>query len=203
MFGFKIKCLDGVYGIEEDSLFFSEYLYNLYKNGFRCESSLDLGTGSGILALYLSKISKKVFAVDISREALTIARENARMNGIDNITFRESDLFSSLKGMKFDLIVFNPPYLPCSPKNKEDLCICGGKNLGIISKFLEEVRNHLKRKGFFLLLLSSLSMPERFIRKYNLKILARKKLFFEELLILTSIQNSQDFTLNLCLSSLR
>ena len=184
MFGFKIKCSDGVYGVEEDSLFFSEYLYNLYKNGFRCGSSLDIGTGTGILAFYLSKISKKVVAVDVNREALAIAQKNARLNGIGNIIFKESNLFSSLAGMKFDLIVFNPPYLPYSPKNKEELSICGGRSLELVSKFLEEVGLHLKREGFFLLLLSSFSNPQKFIRKYNLKILARRKLFFEELMIL-------------------
>ncbi len=186
MFGFKIKCSNEVYGIEEDSIFFSEYLYSLYKKGFRCDNSLDVGTGTGILALYLSKISNKVVAVDINRKALALAQENAKLNKINNIIFIESNLFSSLGKMKFDVIVFNAPYLPYSPNNVTDFCFCGGANLEIISKFLAEVHLHLKKKGFFLLLLSTLSMPEKFIDKYNLKILARKKLFFEELMILSN-----------------
>jgi len=76
---------------------------------------LDLGTGSGALALALAKHwpETKVVAVDRSAEALDLARENAVKLALDaRVNFVESDWFSSLpSGESFDLIVANPPYL--------------------------------------------------------------------------------------------
>lgn len=73
---------------------------------------LDLGTGSGCIALALAKNlpKAKVLAVDISSQALRIAKENARLNNIKNVRFKKSDLFSKVNG-KFDLIISNPPYV--------------------------------------------------------------------------------------------
>lgn len=73
---------------------------------------LDIGTGSGCIAitLKLERPDWDVWAVDISGAALQVARENAETLGAE-ITFRHSDLFSSLKGERFDLILSNPPYI--------------------------------------------------------------------------------------------
>lgn len=74
---------------------------------------LDLGTGSGAIALALGseRPACRVSATDISREALTVARENASATGLSNITFLESDWFSELGGRRFHVIVSNPPYV--------------------------------------------------------------------------------------------
>lgn len=78
-------------------------------------SILDLGTGSGALALALAKQfpEARVTAVDVSSEALALARENATALGLDGrVTFIESNWFSAIApDAKFDLIVANPPYL--------------------------------------------------------------------------------------------
>tara|TARA_R110002167_G_scaffold61604_1_gene173973 strand:- start:1932 stop:2795 length:864 start_codon:yes stop_codon:yes gene_type:complete len=74
---------------------------------------LDIGTGSGCIAISLAKNlpNAKVYALDISKKALQIARENAMDNGVD-IVFLEADILS-LEGLKdkFDVIVSNPPYV--------------------------------------------------------------------------------------------
>jgi release factor glutamine methyltransferase len=75
---------------------------------------VDIGTGSGALALALKKErpADEVFAVDISQDALALARENAKHIGLD-ITFLHGDLVQPLVGLApFDLIVSNPPYIP-------------------------------------------------------------------------------------------
>ncbi len=73
---------------------------------------LDLCTGSGAIAISINKQKNcKVTAVDISEEALSLAKENAELNSAD-ITFIKSDMFSELEGKKFNLIVSNPPYIP-------------------------------------------------------------------------------------------
>lgn len=75
---------------------------------------LDLGTGSGAIALALAKVfpSAEVVAVDRSPEALALARENAVALGLDGrVTFLESNWFAAVPAGQFDLIAANPPYL--------------------------------------------------------------------------------------------
>jgi release factor glutamine methyltransferase len=74
---------------------------------------LDLGTGSGAIALAIAQARPdiEVVAVDASEAALRVARENAARLGIRNAGFLQSDWFSALDGRRFDLIVSNPPYV--------------------------------------------------------------------------------------------
>lgn len=80
-------------------------------------TGLDLGTGSGCLAVSIAKLAGNIFfdAVDISRDALETARRNAALNKVDKrINFIESDFLSDSfsSGRKYDIIVSNPPYIP-------------------------------------------------------------------------------------------
>jgi release factor glutamine methyltransferase len=80
-------------------------------------SILDLGTGSGCIALALADElpNAHITATDISPKALEIARANADLLGLENrITFVESDGFDALGSQQFDIIVSNPPYIPSS-----------------------------------------------------------------------------------------
>jgi release factor glutamine methyltransferase len=75
---------------------------------------LDVGTGSGCIALAIAHQAKNVqaTAVDISASALAVAKRNADKHGLSSrVRFLESDLFAKLGGEKFDLIVSNPPYI--------------------------------------------------------------------------------------------
>ncbi|WP_269540312.1 peptide chain release factor N(5)-glutamine methyltransferase [Cerasicoccus fimbriatus] len=75
-------------------------------------SVLDLGTGIGALALSLAQAwpDAAVTAVDVSADALALARENAAANELERVNFLQSDWFAAVNG-SFDLIVTNPPYL--------------------------------------------------------------------------------------------
>ncbi len=74
---------------------------------------LDMGTGSGAIALSLAhaRPNAQIFAVDASVAALQIAQENQRALQLNNVTLIQSDWFSELGKQRFDLIVSNPPYI--------------------------------------------------------------------------------------------
>lgn len=103
----------------DTELLVEQSLLILSKNSLKqIPSVLEIGTGSGAIAIALAKEVKNIFlvATDISREALGLAKENARSAGVQNqIEFVNGDLFSPLRFLKdrafFDLILSNPPYI--------------------------------------------------------------------------------------------
>lgn len=77
------------------------------------ESALDVGTGSGCVAIALAGegIARRVVATDVSADALRFARRNARRCGQPGIEFRAGELLEPVRGAAFDLVISNPPYL--------------------------------------------------------------------------------------------
>lgn len=89
-------------------------------------SVLDIGTGSGVIALTLASEEKslQITAVDISREALAVAWENRkRLHVEQQVTLIESDLFNSLADNKYDLILSNPPYIKQDGQDEMDASV--------------------------------------------------------------------------------
>ena len=141
---------------------------------------LDMGTGSGILAKTISKFYKKekITVADINKNAIT----NLNKEGFNAV---HSNLFSKIKE-KFDLIIFNAPYLPLDKREPKDsrIATTGGKLGDEISiRFLKHAKKHLNKNGKILLLISSLT-PMKNLKRFKHKTLARKRLFAEELRIL-------------------
>lgn len=101
---------------------------------------LDLGCGYGVIGITIAKMRPKasVTMVDVNPIAVKLARENARMNELSNVTVIRSDLYSQLKGRKFDLIVSNPP-------------LAAGYK--IVFPLIEGARDHLKENGSLVLVL--------------------------------------------------
>ena len=117
---------------------------------------LDMGTGSGILAIKSAKKGARVIAVDINRDATKCAKMNAKNHNVE-IEVICSDLFSCLKRQKiFDLIIFNIPYLNLKPRDAFDLSICDHRK-DILKRFLDESHDHLKDDGKILIAYSTVS----------------------------------------------
>jgi release factor glutamine methyltransferase len=85
------------------------------KRGAAAKSILDIGTGSGCVAIALAKAlpEAEVSSVDVSGEALVVARDNAERNGA-TVQFFQGSLFEPFSGRRFDMIVSNPPYIPAA-----------------------------------------------------------------------------------------
>ncbi len=123
---------------------------------------LDLGTGTGAIALVIAKHCPQTFvtAVDASDAALKIAQENAQNLAITNIEFVQSDWFSALKNQCFDMIVSNPPYIEQNDAHLQqgDLrfeplsaLASGIDGLNDIKQIITQAPNHLNPHGCLLL----------------------------------------------------
>ncbi|MFH0808827.1 MAG: HemK2/MTQ2 family protein methyltransferase [archaeon] len=173
-----------IYQPAEDSLLFADLLEKelakLTKKDFNLKF-LEVGTGSGILSKTASKFlsAKNILALDINPDAVK-ALQKEKFKTI------QSDLFKNIEN-KFDLIIFNAPYLPLDkrePKSSQ-LTTTGGKRGDEISlKFLTQAKQHLNPNGKIFLLISSLTPQDKIKKLWPHKIVARKKIFMEELLIL-------------------
>lgn len=128
---------------------------------------LDMGTGSGIQALtaMTNPNTQFVLAVDIDEEAIPALQEKIKKERLRKVQALQSDLFSDVRG-QFNLIIFNPPYLPQDKdgrgKEVEDKAIYGGKKGWELSQqFLEQAAKHLYPDGKILLLFSSLTDKDK------------------------------------------
>lgn len=119
---------------------------------------LDLGTGSGCLAILaaLTFEDAQVDAVDISQDALEVATINKQRFDVENLNLYQSDLFESLAGKKYDIIISNPPYV-CQPEfdslpeeythEPKNALLSGHDGLEIVRRILANAADYLTPSG--------------------------------------------------------
>ncbi|MEM4326953.1 MAG: methyltransferase [Candidatus Diapherotrites archaeon] len=179
--GFVFSCPSNVYFPSDDSYLLVSSIKDC-KNLF----ALDVGCGSGIQTLnLLQRGAKKVLAIDVNEECLKVTLENCRKIGFDDkVIVRQSNLFSSVPEI-FDLIVFNPPYVPSEKIRFVD--VDGGKRgREVLDEFLTEFPLHLSKNGKCYFLQSNLNgfrETERILESFGFywKVVSEIKLFFEKL----------------------
>ena len=194
--GFTFFVTDNVYEPAEDSFLFAE---NLPVE--RSCRIVDVGTGCGILAVVAAKNAEHVLAIDLNPYAIRCAKRNAKLNEvIDKMDFVQGDLLGSLRGCsKFDLILFNAPYLPVQNKDKSWLerSWTGGKSgRDVIYRFIDEVLEYLNPKGRILLMQSSLSGVDKTLQRFanqglHARVVASRSLPFFEEIVLISVTSSK------------
>jgi ribosomal protein L3 glutamine methyltransferase len=130
-----------------------------WMNARKVRRILDVGTGSGAIALACATAfpSARVDAVDVSVEALQVARRNARRLGLDKrVEVRRSDYFAAVQGRRYDIIVSNPPYvgraemqrLPREYRHEPRLGLASGADgLDSVRAIFAAAPGHLRRDG--------------------------------------------------------
>lgn len=165
-----------IYEPAEDSFLLQKYVKKFAKG-----KVLDMGTGSGIQAITAKEKTDSVLAVDINSEAVKLVKDKG-------ICAQVSNLFSNVNG-KYDLIIFNPPYLPEDDLEDEEskkITTGGKEGYEVLESFLKKAKFFLNPRGKILIVVSSLTgNVESLFKKYDYKFdcLEKKKIFFEELKI--------------------
>lgn len=168
----------------------------------RKDEVLEIGTGTGLIAVYTAQRTKNVVATDINKHAIKCALKNTISNKTYNLELRHGDLFEPITNEKFDLILFNTPYLPTSEDEKLDGNLNAAFDGGldgreVIDKFIGDVKDYLKEEGRVQLVQSSLSDNDKTLQKlqelgFDAEITAREKCFFEEIVVITGKLNKSN-----------
>ncbi len=157
IFGHRLIVPRGVFHpcLYYSSKAFGEYLSSIPLHG---TSVLDMGCGSGILALVAAGEGASVTAIDINPDAVRATRENASRNRREIVALR-GDLFEPLEpGSQFDYILFNPPFYAGTPKDIPDMAWRAGHSYEVMREFLRGAPPHMRPSATLLLILSS-EMP--------------------------------------------
>ena len=188
---FEIETDDLVYIPSDDTFLLAENLE--IKEG---QSVLEIGTGSGLVSMYASLLTDDVTATDINYNALELAEKNFKLNNINTIKLEFGDLFEPVKDKKFDVILFNTPYLPTDSDDiiNDDLNYAFDGGLDgrkVIDRFIKEAPNHLNDKGIIQMIQSSLSDNDRTLDMFDrngfvAEIAESEKFFFEEIVLINA-----------------
>jgi release factor glutamine methyltransferase len=196
-------------------VFFGDYVFDVCENVYEpSEDSfllaeklevhagdwvLDLGTGSGILGVLAAKNAREVVAADLNPYAVQCAKQNAVLNNVrDKMLFLQADLFTAfVETAKFDLILFNAPYLPTEDSEADSWLsrAWAGGTTGrkVIDRFISQAPRHLKPTGRIFLMQSTLADTEETLQKFsefhlNAQVVAELALpFFEKLVLIKTI----------------
>jgi release factor glutamine methyltransferase len=147
---------------------------------------LDMGTGSGVCAVHAARHAHRVVAVDINPEAVRCARINMLLNRLDDrVEVLQGDLFAPVAGQRFDVVLFNPPFLCGEPRNDADRA---WRCLDVPERFAQGLIPHLTPDGFALLVLSTYGECGRYIQQlrrhdFTLTTLAQRRYVNEILTI--------------------
>ncbi|MGH9640947.1 MAG: methyltransferase [Terriglobales bacterium] len=147
---------------------------------------LDMGTGSGVCAVFAASHARRVVAVDINAAAVRCAVINVLLNHLEhNIEVRLGDLFEPVRSERFDLILFNPPFLRGTPRDDRDRA---WRSIDLPERLAADLGAHLKPGGSALVLLSTFGDGQAFLsalhqRGFEISMLAERRFINERLRI--------------------
>lgn len=163
-----------------------------------CQRTLDLGTGSGALALLATSFAETVAATDLNPRALAFTRFNARLNEISNLRALAGDLFEPVAEERFQLIVCNPPYV-ISPSQRFLYRDSGERGDLFCRRLARTALNHLESGGFFQFTANIAHQKDR-SWKEDLEAWF-KDLDGDVLVLVKTTENASDYAMNWILST--
>ena len=198
----SFKVPEDVYEPAEDTVLLADCLKHVVEEG---DTVLDVGTGCGILAVVAAKIAKKVVATDVNPYAVECTRLNSKANGVaSKINVRLGNLFQPVrKTERFDVIVFNAPYLPALPGEQKTWIgrawAGGPTGRQLIDQFISKAPRYLKKNGTILLVQSSLANIRKTLKKlqkagFKATVIAETKVFFETIAVIQASHLSEKST---------
>lgn len=148
----KVKILPGVF---HPGFFFSTKILLKYLESVKLADLkfLELGAGTGLIAIFAAKEGASVTASDISLTAI----ENLKINiDLNNITFEiiRSDLFEGIYEKQFDLIVINPPYFPKKPRKEKDFAWFCGEDFEYFKTLFSQLESYIHDNSKVIMILS-------------------------------------------------
>lgn len=152
--------LPGVYRAQDDTSFLIDAMR--CRDRARGRSVLDVGTGTGALAIAAARAgAANVTAIDLSVRSVLATWLNSRLHGVP-VTVRRGDLFESVSGRRFDLVLTNPPYVPAHsgllPRHRMARCWDGGPDGRLLlDRICDGAPRVLTKDGTLLLVQSELS----------------------------------------------
>jgi release factor glutamine methyltransferase len=147
---------------------------------------LDMGTGSGVCAVIAARYARRVVAVDINPAAVRCTAINALLNHVEpKVEVRQGDLFAAVADERFDLILFNPPFVRGAPRDDRDRA---WRSSDVAERFAAGLRAHLKPLGSALVLLSTFGDGGAFLVEFakqglEISVLAERRFVNERLTI--------------------
>jgi len=182
------KCTE-VYEPDDDTLLLLRCLEVKYG-----QRVLEMGCGTGFLSLHMAMEGAEVTCADSNPLAVECARENAERNGLE-MRVVLSVLFSKIEE-RYDLIVFNPPYLPVRDQGLLAEAWSGGEGgLEVLGEFLNRAPRFLSPGGRIVVIVSSLMDPDglkKILEPFEVQSLGQESLFFERLEALMLVHRSQE-----------
>lgn len=179
-------------GFFSSSMILAEYLQTLPLSGLQV---LDLGTGSGFLALVMALQEAMVDAVDLNPQAVKTALANATRNRL-LVRVQRSDVFDGLSQERYDLIAVNPPFYPGPAKNEAALAWYCGAELEYFQKLFGQLSVHLKPDGCMLMVMTAEGPLQQIHHLaaqagFRIRLLLRKRRWAEDFIIFGIYKNRQ------------
>lgn len=201
-----------IYEPQEDSELLKKHVAR-YSKGL----VLDMGTGTGIQALEAAKSAEFVIGLDVNKGAVKYCEKNIKLEKIaffksnlfqffeENFVYwdkvdkkievydkknvdKEKVKVLSAKQIKFDLIIFNPPYLPRCKEEPDTALDGGNEGYEVLGRFFRNARKYLRKEGKILIVFSSLTKPRKIFEiigkaGFRYELLDSQHIFFEDLMV--------------------
>lgn len=173
-----------IYPPSEDTFLLLEALKDIDS----CKSFLEMGAGNAFISLILYSKFQEITLVDLDKKVINFLTTLKTKHSLKKFKILHSHLFTSLASKKYDVIVFNPPYV--LSEKKQILSTDGGEEgVDVILPFLSSLKNHLSKNGVCFLLFSSLNnftKIKNILKKNKLTYeqVVSKNIFFEKLKVI-------------------